>query len=197
MFIRSERLFLRPGWPEDREELLNRINDWAVVRQFEVPAPGPLDLHAARDGQGRRFPHFVVTLPTSDGSRLIGCVGLTCGAHGPELVYWTAPEYWGRGYATESGRAVLSLARTLGHRRITAIHFADNSASQRVLGKLGFHATGETYRRLCPARRVLAASLVHCRDLVGRDLVGRDLGEPSDCDAFASEYGRNDERRAA
>ncbi len=25
MFMRSERLFLRPGWPEDWEELLSRV----------------------------------------------------------------------------------------------------------------------------------------------------------------------------
>ena len=32
MFIRSERLFLRPGWPEDWTELFALIDDEAVVR---------------------------------------------------------------------------------------------------------------------------------------------------------------------
>lgn len=178
MFIRSERLFLRPAWPEDLAELTGRIDDWAVVRQLEFPAQSaPVPVVQA---QVRRFPQFVMTLPGRDGSRLIGCVGLLCGAHGAELAYWLAPEYWRLGYATEAGRAVLSLARTLGHRWITAIHFADNAASSRVLSKLGFNATGETYRRLCPARGVLAKSLVHRRD----------LGEMTDCGGIGSNRAR-------
>ncbi len=177
MFIRSDRLFLRPGWSEDGAELRGRIDDWTVVRQLEfpaqsAPAPGAPSV--------RRFPQFVMTLPKSDGpieggARLIGCIGLLCGAHGAELAYWLAPAYWRLGYATEAGRAVLGLARTLGHRWITAIHFADNPASSRVLNKLGFYATGETCRRLCPARGVLAESLIHRRD----------LGEPGDAGGYA------------
>jgi RimJ/RimL family protein N-acetyltransferase len=33
----------------------------------------------------------------------------------------------------------MRIARTLGHRRLTAGHFTDNPASGRVLRKLGFH----------------------------------------------------------
>ena len=34
MFIRSERLFLRPAWPEDWPELLVTIGDEAVVKNL-------------------------------------------------------------------------------------------------------------------------------------------------------------------
>ncbi|MDG2004006.1 MAG: GNAT family N-acetyltransferase, partial [Novosphingobium sp.] len=34
MFIRSERLFLRPAWPEDWEELYPLIADYDVVRNL-------------------------------------------------------------------------------------------------------------------------------------------------------------------
>ena len=34
MFFRSERLFLRPGWPEDWDELTARIADPAIVRNL-------------------------------------------------------------------------------------------------------------------------------------------------------------------
>jgi RimJ/RimL family protein N-acetyltransferase len=178
MFIRSERLFLRPGWSEDWQELFSRIKDWAVVGQLMAMAETAQAavVQAYSDVNLRFFPQFVVTLPSGDGSRLIGCVGLHCGEHGGELVYWIAPEYWGQGYATEAGGAVLSLARTLGHRQITALDGADNVPSGRVLAKLGFRATGDTSLRVCRARGVLTAPLVHRRD----------LGKPSDCDSWCA-----------
>lgn len=36
MFIRSERLFLRPAWPEDWAELHAVIDDVAVVRNLSA-----------------------------------------------------------------------------------------------------------------------------------------------------------------
>ena len=43
MFFRSERLFLRPVWPEDWQAILNGIADEAVVRNL-ARAPWPLSL---------------------------------------------------------------------------------------------------------------------------------------------------------
>ena len=45
MFIRSERLFLRPGWPEDWQELEPLIADEKVVRNL---APWPYTGEDAR-----------------------------------------------------------------------------------------------------------------------------------------------------
>ena len=154
MFIRSERLFLRPGWPEDWSELRARIADEGIVRNL-ARAPWPYTADSAREflraEHDSRLPQLLVTLPTGEGSALIGCAGLTPGEDGIELVYWIARDRWGQGYATEAARAVLSLARTLGHRRIVANHFADNASSGRVLHKLGFCPTGETRQRFCLA----------------------------------------------
>ncbi len=167
MFIRSERLFLRPGWPEDWVGLFSRIKDWTVIGHLMSMAESARDsvARACSDMPLRRFPQFVVTLPSSDGAQAIGCVSLLRGEQGGELVYWIAPEFWGQGYATEAVHAVLGLARTLGHRQITALDLADNAASGRVLAKLGFQATGDTSLRMCPARGALTAPLVHRRDL--------------------------------
>jgi RimJ/RimL family protein N-acetyltransferase len=60
-----------------------------------------------------------------------------------ELGYWIARRHWGRGFATEAGRAVLETARhSLRLKRLGASHFLDNPASGRVLEKLGFKPTG-------------------------------------------------------
>jgi RimJ/RimL family protein N-acetyltransferase len=155
MFIRSERLFLRPGWPEDWSELMARIGDAAVVRNF-ARSTWPHSIDSVRgfvsQDENRRCPMFVITVPSSEGSQLIGCAGLAPGSEGVELGYWIAHERRGQGYATEAARAVLSLARTLGHRRIVAGHFAEHPASGHVLHKLGFSPTGRIAQRFCVAR---------------------------------------------
>lgn len=157
MFIRSERLFLRPGWPEDWAEMTARIGDAAIVRNL-AHAPwastGDEDRDPAAKATDPRCPQLLVTLPTSEGSELIGCAGLAPGADGIELGYWIARERCGQGYASEAVRALLSLARTLGHRRIVANHCADNPAAGQVLRKAGFVPTGEVRPRLCLHRGV-------------------------------------------
>ena len=153
MFFRSERLFLRPGWPEDWSDLFRQIADADVVRNLSR-APWPAGAQNARElaamAQDRRYPHFLVTLPSASalaagqgGNELIGCIGLFGRERGvPALGYWIARHRRGQGYATEAARAVLTIARTLGHPRVEAHDFADNPAAGRVLAKLGFRPTG-------------------------------------------------------
>ena len=169
MFIRTERLFLRPGWPEDWQELLTLIRDERIVRNL-ARAPWPYGPDHARQfaalPQDRRHPHFFVTLPTAQGARLIGSCGLGMDDEGrTEIGYWIGRDDWGRGYATEAARAVVRLATTLGHRRLSAGHFIDNPASGRVLQKVGLVPTGEIRERFCLARGEMAPSVEHAADL--------------------------------
>jgi RimJ/RimL family protein N-acetyltransferase len=56
-----------------------------------------------------------------------------------ELGYRFLPEYWGRGLATEAGRASIDFARdTLRLKRLVALIHPDNVASVGVVTKLGF-----------------------------------------------------------
>jgi RimJ/RimL family protein N-acetyltransferase len=174
MFIRSERLFLRPGWPEDWEELLAVINDEGVVRNL-ARAPWPYTMADAMEfatrPQEKMLPHFFVTLPSATGAKLIGSIGL--GLHGDdvELGYWIGRNWWGQGFASEAARAVLPLARALGHRRIVGSHFADNPASGRVLAKAGFRPTGRRSLRYSAGRGEAATSF-------GYEI---ELGDAGDC----------------
>ncbi len=178
MFIRSERLFLRPGWPEDWPELLAAIDDEGVVRNL-ARAPWPYAAADARAFAGRaqepRFPHFFVTLPEAAGARLVGVCGIHPGEHECELGYWIAREFWGCGFATEAVRAVLCVARLLGHERVHANHFADNPASGRVLRKCGFAPTGKRGMLHSPGRAVPADTIGFVRELDEADCDGPEL----------------------
>jgi len=88
---------------------------------------------------------MAVVLP--DGNRLIGSCGIRkpqAHSHQAELGYEIDPLYWGQGYATEAARAMVSFAfRELGLHRIWASCLLENSASARVLEKLGMTREGQ------------------------------------------------------
>ena len=156
MFHRSQRLLLRPVWPEDWQLVLDGIADEGVVRNL-ASAPWPYGESDARAFTALpiepQYPRFLITRASD--AALIGCIGIDRSDafdDGAELGYWIAREHWGQGYATEAGRAVLTIARTLGYTRVMAMHFLDNPASGRVLEKLGFVSTGVTSMRHSCAR---------------------------------------------
>lgn len=170
MFHRTERLLLRPAWPEDWEMILWGIGDERVVRNL-ARAPWPYLPEHAREFATRshdpRFPAFLLTLPEEQGSRLVGCAGLgeKAGRTEVELGYWIARPYWGQGFATEGARGVLEVARLLGHARIEGGHYLDNPASGRVLRKLGFQPTGTVKPRDCLARGEKVPCAIYALDL--------------------------------
>ena len=167
MFIRTERLFLRPGWIEDASELTRAIADEAIVRNLaRVPWPYREDharawLSLPKDP---KLPSLLITLP-GEGGRIVGTCGLHREDDAPAIGYWIARDHQGRGYATEAARGLLELARMLGYQRIRSDHFADNPASGRVLRKVGFVPTGRTSRRPSLGRRELSPSVEYVADL--------------------------------
>jgi RimJ/RimL family protein N-acetyltransferase len=146
MFLRTERLFLRPAWLEDATELARAIGQEPVVRML-ASAPWPYREEHARawieSANDRRLPNLLVTLP-EQGGRIAGGCGLHEKDGLVEVGYWIDPRCWGHGYATEAVRGLAALARLAGHRRILGRHAIDNPASGRVLRKAGFVPTGRT-----------------------------------------------------
>ena len=156
MFARTERLLLRPGWAEDAPALAQAIADEQIVRNLAT-APWPYGLAEAQAFLGAPkdpvLPTFLLFRRTDGEPLLVGGCGFGRRPSGNvELGYWIARAHWGRGYATEAGRQLLEIARTLGLPRLEAAHFRDNPASGRVLEKLGFGATGLTAPRHSCAR---------------------------------------------
>ncbi len=81
--------------------------------------------------------------------RLIGVMGLAPASDGKsaELGYYIARDHWGRGVATEAGLRIVRLCfKSLGYLKLTSRYHADNTASGRVLAKLGFTVVGTSSR---------------------------------------------------
>lgn len=173
MFHRSQRLLLRPIWPEDWQALLAGIADEGVVRNL-ASAPWPYGEADARAFTALPVdpvhPRFLVTRAAD--AQVVGCIGI-----GPvvgdaandggaiELGYWIARPFWGQGFATEAGAAMLEIAAMLGHRMLLASHFFDNPTSGRVLRKLGFEPTGRVEPRFSCGRGDEAVTIQYRRML--------------------------------
>ena len=181
MFVRTERLLLRPGWIEDAPALHRAIADEAIVRNL-ASAPWPYeaaDAHAwltteRRPGDAA----LLIFRRTSGPPELAGTIGLGRRPNGArELGYWIARRWWNRGFATEAGRAMIALARnSLRLDRLSAGHFLDNPASGRVLEKIGFRPTG----RIAPRFSAGRGDVAPCR------LFELALGEEEDPAAMAA-----------
>ncbi len=167
MFAITERLLLRPGWTEDAPALHRAIADEGIVRNLAT-APWPYRPEDAETFLSRERspcePALLIFRREGGPPELIGGIGFGRRPEGgTEFGYWLARRYWGRGYATEAGRALIANARdSLRLRRLEAGHFLDNPASGRVLEKLGFRPTGKTVPRFSLGRGGLAP----CRELV-------------------------------
>ena len=99
MFMRSERLFLRPAWPEDRDEIL------------QATACGMLaDAILRGCAPGWVQSHFLITVPTMAApASVIGVIAINA----PDL--WIAPAHRSQGYAREAAHAVRRTAEMLGY----------------------------------------------------------------------------------
>ena len=170
MFARTDRLLLRPGWAEDAPALAGAIADEQIVRNLAT-APWPYGLKEAEAflaaPRDPVLPSFLLFARTAGAPELVGSCGFGRRPSGAvELGYWIARAHWGSGYATEAGRQLVEIARTLGLAQLEAGYFVDNPASGRVLEKLRFTPTGLTAPRMSCARgaeamtRLLRLSLV-------------------------------------
>ena len=145
--LETTRLILRPPGEGDAEALVAALNNFNISRwTCRIPHPyGPADAAAFLE-YCRNLPADDVVLLITHGGDAIGVIGIERG----ELGYWLAEPHWGRGYATEAAQATIGHGfSAAGRDSIKASYFTGNTASQRVLEKLGFEpvGTGATYSR--------------------------------------------------
>lgn len=149
--LETKRLLLRPTNETDLDDMMRVAGHMAVARNTgTIGHPFTLDDAKARLARHRQSLAdrtgigFAVLLKESGlGIGTTGFFGYSPEHGHAEVGYMFDPDCWGRGYATESLRAVVQHAfGEWGIRRLTASYFADNPASGRVLSKVGFQHEG-------------------------------------------------------
>jgi [ribosomal protein S5]-alanine N-acetyltransferase len=99
--------------------------------------------HAEEEFSAGRSAIFAVTI--SPNGEFCGAVGLVIAPaqQRAELGYWIGVPYWNQGFATEAASAVIAFGfEVLRLNKIHASYFAGNTASQRVLEKIGMRHEG-------------------------------------------------------
>ena len=140
--IETERLRLRMVSPDDLDDLARLFADPDVVKYIGDGQPASredaaktiesMTAHWQKQGFGR----WIVADKVS--GTFIGFGGLRSLFGAPEVVYHLAKRNWGKGLATELGRAALRFGfEDRGFDRIVAIAKPANSASIHVMEKLG------------------------------------------------------------
>lgn len=151
VMLETSRLLLRP-W---------RVSEAVVQRALWTERDPRVPAHRRIDADGRPTAAELedairTTAPPSTTGLLaverksardvIGYCGLTDGGPGaqgePELAVELLRRAWGHGYATEASQAVLDWARVGGNERVGATVWDWNTASRRLLSRLGFTETG-------------------------------------------------------
>ena len=156
--IETERCLLRLPEMADAPSVALYCGDYDVAKNTaRIPHPYPslgaemwvLITRAGWKPQGNQ------SLTVEHGGQVIGGGGVfkRTPASQWEIGYWIGKPWWGKGFATEIGQALVDLGtKTLGASTLTAAHADDNPASGRVLEKLGFAYTGKTGQHFSMAR---------------------------------------------
>ncbi|MFC7625015.1 GNAT family N-acetyltransferase [Microlunatus sp. GCM10028923] len=159
--VRTERLELRPYAPDDLDALWE-YEQLPPVQHWLGWAPKTADeLRAAMEDEGSATTHVMVLLDAviighimimpRDGWAQTDVAAQAKGLEA-ELGWMFHPGHGGRGYATEAVRAVVGLCfDALRLRRVHAGCFADNTASWRLMERLGMRR--EEYSRATALHR--------------------------------------------
>lgn len=142
--LRTERLILRRAREEDLEALHAILSDPRATRYWSTPPHDSLD-------QTRAWLADMMAPPRLSSDFIVELGGQAIGKAGcyrlPEIGYILHPDHWGRGYAAEALGAAIPHIFT--HFDVPAL-LADvdprNSASIRLLERLGFERTGAKAR---------------------------------------------------
>jgi len=142
--LETERLLIREWQRADRPALAGMATDPEVMRYIHGGMPftdAEIDEMMARQmRQAAEFGLCMGALVEKATGCVVGVAGTQpLGTTGElEIGWWLARDVWGRGYATEAGRAaMLHVLETLDRPRVLAIIDPDNEPSKRVVARLG------------------------------------------------------------
>ena len=151
MILQTDRLLLREFEENDWRAVLAyqsdpyylRYNPWTYRTEMDVRDFVGIFISWRGEKPRRKF-QFAVILKSEN--RLIGNCGIRTSSTNTRIAdigYELDSRYWGRGYATEAAHTMLAFGfDKLGLHRIHAHCIAENTASARILEKIGMRYEG-------------------------------------------------------
>ncbi|HEY1188738.1 MAG TPA: GNAT family protein [Gemmata sp.] len=155
--LTTERVTLRPFVEADAEPLFECAKNPNVTRYTLWEAHTSIadaimfirDYAVLRYMEGTAEPYAITLNPAPQPVGSCGCFWAAEPHRTMELGYWIGEPFWGKGYVVEACRAVLDFAfAEYGPERMQARVIDGNTASERVLQKLGFRYEGTLRRSL-------------------------------------------------
>jgi ribosomal-protein-alanine N-acetyltransferase len=149
--LTTTRLTLRPFSEVDAAPLfecarnpnVTRYTLWDAHKSIYETQTFVRDYALLRYREGMAEPYAITLTHDQKPIGSCGCFWASQPNRSMELGYWIAEPYWGRGLAVEACQVLLShVFREYAPIRIQARVIAGNSASSRVLEKLGFRFEG-------------------------------------------------------
>jgi [ribosomal protein S5]-alanine N-acetyltransferase len=143
--LTTKRLTLRPVRIEDAEPMAALLGPDLEGVRMTARIPDHCTVEDIRDWIGKittpEERSFAIT-ETARGT-VMGSVGYTRVADGQAIGYWIGRPFRAQGYASEAAAAVLAHMRQQGIGDIFATALPINTASARILIKLGFRCIGQ------------------------------------------------------
>ena len=121
------------------------VADTTLEMPHPYPAGGGASWIATHGDNWSRNSVLALAICSRESQKLLGAISLHVEEvhRHAEIGYWIGASYWGKGYATEAARAMVGYAFTeLRLHRVQGRHFIRNSASGRVLQKIGMKLEG-------------------------------------------------------
>ena len=151
--LKTERLILRPPFPEDAQDLYMHTSDerittylaWEAHTNTEMTSDLINALQASqKDDRGY---HWLICI----NGNIAGIISLidvkrrhrSWIINKAELSYWLGISFQKNGYVTEAGKTVIQFAfEKLGLHKLVLGHTRENSTSEHVASRLGFEKYG-------------------------------------------------------
>ena len=157
--LTTGRLVIRPFTPADAEALypaasnpnVTRYTLWSYHRSLEESRN--FIISYARTQYMQEVPEPLAICPIENLSKILGadgCFWVAREHQSMELGYWIAEEHWGKGYATEAARALVTYVfENYAVNRMQAHCVVENEPSTKVIERLGFQFEGVARSAVC------------------------------------------------
>jgi [ribosomal protein S5]-alanine N-acetyltransferase len=146
--LATERLILREIISEDAPEVFEIFSDPKVMLYYDIEAltepKQALEVIARFTDRHHKKLGIRWGITLKQSGKVLGTCGLIWKPHNHSAVlgYDLAAEFWGKGIMTEALKPVLTHAFDHEVNRVEAMTHSPNTASQKVLTRLGFQAEG-------------------------------------------------------